>query len=267
VSSWLQSLLMFSLLFSGSLLAQERQDSTAYIAIIIDDMGHHLHRGERAIELPAMLTYSILPHTEYARVLAEMAHQGGKEVMLHMPMANLGEKPLGPGGLTPHLTEQEFYRTLDRAIQQVPHLKGVNNHMGSQLTQQNQQMNWLMAELKQRQLYFIDSRTTANTVALNVAKARHLQASSRDVFLDNDQTFTGIDEAFKALLAKAHRDGTGIAIAHPYPATLDYLTQAIPELAQQAVEVISVSALLKRQHAQNLRGALGTRSANFSAVE
>ncbi|MEJ6684280.1 MAG: divergent polysaccharide deacetylase family protein [SAR86 cluster bacterium] len=258
---------LYMTLISDSAAASEQPYNPAYIAIIIDDMGNHWGRGQRAIQLPAMLTYSILPYTQYGHQLAELAYQDGKEVMLHMPMANLGRKPMGPGGLTQNLTKAEFYQTLALAIEQIPHLKGINNHMGSQLTQQPQQMNWLMSQIKQQQLYFIDSRTTANTVASTVAKEQQIQSSSRDVFLDNDPTFISIDRAFQVLLAKARRDGTGIAIGHPHQATLDYLARVIPGLAAQSIEVISVSALIQRRRAHALQAAVSVHSHGASPIE
>ena len=265
MSSLAQLIFLLTALVGGSAAAAEQPHDTAYIAIIIDDLGNHLGRGQTAIALPAKLTYAILPHANYTHQLAELAHLGGKEVMLHMPMANLG--PMGPGGLTQHLTETEFYQTLEQAIEQIPHLKGINNHMGSQLTQQTQQMNWLMSQIKQRQLYFIDSRTTADTVALAAASARQIRSSSRDVFLDNDPTFDGIDQSFKILLAKARRDGTGIAIGHPHQATLDYLAMVIPGLAAQAVELITVSALIQRRQAHALQVALDASSYGLNPIE
>jgi len=267
VSRLLRLIFLFTALVSGNSAAAEQPHDTAYIAIIIDDLGNHLGRGQKAIQLPAKLTYAILPHAKYTHQLAELAHLGGKEVMLHMPMANLGHKPMGPGGLTQHLTETEFYQTLEQAIEQIPHLKGINNHMGSQLTQQTQQMNWLMSQIKQRQLYFIDSRTTADTVALAAASARQIRSSSRDVFLDNDPTFDSIDQSFKILLAKARRDGTGIAIGHPHQATLDYLAMVIPGLAAQAIELITVSALIQRQQAHDLQVVLDASSYAANPIE
>jgi polysaccharide deacetylase 2 family uncharacterized protein YibQ len=228
-------------------LGTEVRAAPAYVAIIIDDIGNNLASGQRAISLPLQLTYAMLPHSPFAASLAEMANHQGKEVMLHMPMANLSDAPLGPGALTVGQSRSEFIATIDAAINQVPYIRGMNNHMGSQLTQQPQQMNWLMTEIKFRHLYFVDSRTTPMTVASTMARERQVQSSSRDVFLDNDQSFAGIDAAFKTLLAKAKRDGTAIAIGHPYPATLDYLAKIATELEVRQITLLPVSALIARQ--------------------
>jgi hypothetical protein len=225
----------------------EAAPATAYIAIIIDDIGNNFASGKRAISLPMSLTYAMLPHSPFATQLAQMANQQGKEVMLHMPMANLSDAPLGPGALTVGQSHSEFIATIDAAIKQVPFSRGMNNHMGSQLTQQSQQMNWLMTEIKSRHLYFVDSRTTPMTVASSLARKRRVLSSSRDVFLDNELSFNSIDAAFKTLLAKAKRDGTAIAIGHPHPATLDYLAHINTQLEAKHITLLPVSALIARQ--------------------
>lgn len=236
----------------------------AYVAIIIDDIGNNFASGRQAINLPLPLTYAMLPYSPFAASLAKMANRQGKEVMLHMPMANLGNAPLGPGALTVGQSRGEFIAAIDAAIDRVPFIRGINNHMGSQLTQQPQQMDWLMTEIKFRQLYFVDSRTTPKTVASALAKDRRVLSSSRDVFLDNEQSFASIDAAFKTLVAKAKRDGTAIGIGHPYPATLDYLSQIAAELEAKKITLLPVSALLGRQQQllSRARLALGREPPN-----
>ena len=103
-----------------------------------------------------------------------MGHQAGKEIMLHAPMSTLSDQYLGTGALTLDLSEAEFRATLNAAILQIPHLQGVNNHMGSELTQHPQQMVWLMDELKQQGLYFVDSRTSKETVAARIAEEQRV---------------------------------------------------------------------------------------------
>jgi hypothetical protein len=108
-------------------------------------------------------------------------------------------------------------------------------------------MNWLMTEIKMRQMYFVDSRTTHKTVASRLARERHVMSSSRDVFLDNDQSYEGIHAAFTALLTKAQQGGTAIGIGHPYTTTIDYLARIAPELKAQNITLLPVSALIARQ--------------------
>ncbi len=214
------------------------------LVIIIDDLGHRLSNGKQAADLPGAITLSILPYTRHGDRIARRAHEAGKEIMLHAPMSNLANQPLGAGGLTPDLSEDEFRATLTAALLQIPHVRGVNNHMGSELTQYRPQMDWLMEELQAQALYFVDSRTSSDTVAANVAQEYGLPHLSRQVFLDNEPTREAIDERFNAAIARARKDGLAVAIGHPYRETLDYLAEVLPSLAEQNIELVSVSAAL-----------------------
>lgn len=228
-----------------------------YVAIIIDDMGNNMALGERAIALPGKLTYSVLPHTPYARPLAEMAHRAGKEIMLHEPMANVSGMPLGPDALTTSLSQSQFIRTFENALASVPYAVGVNNHEGSFLTQQTLQMEWLMQDIKRHRLYFIDSRTTPRTVALKVARQNHVMSSRRNVFLDDVLSFYAIDHQFQELIRTAKEKGTAIAIGHPHPLTLEYLAMAIPQMQQDGVFILPVSNLIAMQRVTNIQYAKG----------
>ena len=216
-----------------------------YIAIIIDDIGHNRRAGERAIDIQAYLTFAVIPETQHAFRLASYAHDAGKEVMIHLPMENTMNHPLGNLALTSGLSEKGVAMVVDQAIRLVPFASGINNHMGSALTQEPQAMVWLMRAVKRHKLFFVDSRTTHKTVASEIALQQDIQTASRDVFLDNDQSLYGIDKEFRRLLALAKQRRTAVAIGHPYPSTLQYLEHAIPMLNREGVQLISVSEILK----------------------
>jgi len=221
--------------------------ATRYIAIIIDDIGYVDTLGARAVALPDDVTFAVLPHTPFGAALAETAHGNGKEVMLHAPMSNLTNMPLGPGGLTPAQSKEEFIATLVAAMAAVPHLKGINNHMGSELTAQDEQMRWVMETLKDQDLYFVDSYTTASSVAGRIALEEDIPTLTRNVFLDNLQTHEDIDREFQRLLQIASEKGFATGIGHPYEATLEYLEKAIPTLTQLNIELVSVSEMIRLQ--------------------
>lgn len=221
--------------------------SPYYIALIIDDIGYSGPLGERAIALSGAITYAVLPHTPFGTELAELAHSHSKEVMLHAPMSNLAHQPLGPGALTDQLNQEDFIATLKGNIDAVPHLQGINNHMGSELTGMQTQMQWVMDVLKERGLYFVDSFTTAQSVAGDAAREQEIPTTTRNVFLDNETTAEDIDREFQRLLQTAREKGSAVGIGHPYEETLDYLEKALPALAQENIELISVSAMIRLQ--------------------
>lgn len=213
------------------------------IAIIIDDMGHNLEEGRRLVAMDQTLTLAFLPYRPFTKQLASLAHQQHKEIMLHAPMANTRNIGLGPGGLTPDMDEQTLAVTLRRALQSIPYVSGVNNHMGSLLTQQLTAMDWVMKELYKYPVFFVDSRTIASSVAADVARAYRIPTLSRDVFLDHEQTEAFVDRQFKLLIRRARENGTAIGIGHPHKVTVDYLEKHLPELDAQGIAIATVSGV------------------------
>lgn len=213
------------------------------IAIIIDDMGHNRHEGERLAQMEQPLTLAFLPYLRHSAPLAKLAHQQNKEIMLHAPMANTRNFGLGAGGLTPDMDQATLTRTLRRSLQSIPHVSGVNNHMGSLLTQQLQAMDWVMQELNRYPVYFVDSRTIASTIAGSVATAHQIPSLTRDVFLDHEQTEEFVDQQFQLLIKTAKENGTAIGIGHPHKVTVDYLIKHLPELDEQGIAMATISGI------------------------
>ncbi len=216
----------------------------AKLAIIIDDIGYNYSLGQRSVELPGAFTLSVLPFTPHGVQLAKLGHERGKEIMLHAPMSNEHQLPLGRGGLTLQMGEQEFLGVLRADLADIPHVVGLNNHMGSLLTQNAESMAWVMGELKARGLYFVDSRTSAKTRALEVAEREGVPSRKRDVFLDDERNPDSIRRQLHLALRKAQQQGSAIAIGHPYSATLEVLQQIRPLLAEAEVQLVPASALM-----------------------
>lgn len=213
------------------------------IAIIIDDMGHNLTEGERLIAIEQPLTLAFLPFRRHTTALAERAHRQRKEIMLHAPMANTRLLELGPGGLNPEMSQGEMTTTLRRALKSVPHVRGVNNHMGSLLTQQLKAMDWVMAELTHYPVYFVDSRTIASSIAGKVAAAYRIPTLTRDVFLDHEQTEEYVERQFELLVKRAKENGSAVGIGHPHKVTVDYLEKRLPELDEEGIAIATVSGV------------------------
>lgn len=222
------------------------------MVLIIDDMGYNQVRGERALALPGAVTYSMLPFTPYARQFAEQAHLLGREVMLHAPMANVADKALGPGALTADMDKQRLQSTLRAALASVPHVSGMNNHMGSRLTRMPQPMQWVIDEVKAHKLYFIDSVTTLDTVGWKTARANNVPYLRRHVFLDHVIEPAFIARQFEAALSVADKYGYVVVIGHPHDETLTFLHQALPDLAQRGVRLVPASTIVHSEIRQRL---------------
>lgn len=220
-------------------------DSRPRLVIILDDIGNNAESGSRAIELPGAITFAVLPYTPHGKMLAEQAFKANKEIMLHAPMSNISGMALGPGGLTMDMNEEDFIQTLRNAIADIPHISGINNHTGSELTAALLPMQWVMLELKNQGLFFVDSRTTSDSVAEATAITHHVPVLRRHVFLDNTRTEEAIHTEFQRAINTAKQQGYAVAIGHPYPETLSYLEQALPILEAQGVQLVSVSELIR----------------------
>ena len=225
-------------------------DALPAIALIIDDLGTKRDLGKRIVNLPGAVACAFLPYGRYTNSLARQAHAQHKEVLLHLPMQAVEDASvmLGPGVLTLDMTKPRFKATLAHDLAAVPHVSGLNNHMGSLLTRHPGSMAWLMEAIVRRgDLFFVDSRTTSATVAEQLALEYGLPNTARNVFLDNVPTPAAVRVQLQKLIAIAKRDGTALGIGHPYPGTVAVLADELGRLQQQGVRLLPVSRLIKLQ--------------------
>lgn len=214
------------------------------IAIIIDDMGYDQTHSRQALTLPAGVTYSFIPLAPYTASLATLASQQRQEIMLHLPMESLGGPTRETRLLRSSMSRQQLLAAFNTHLAALPQAVGINNHMGSRLTADTDAMSVIMEAIKPTGLYFIDSRTTAATVAATLAERHHISQLSRDVFLDNIDTPTAIEAAFDSLLTKARLQGYAIAIGHPHHNTLQVLKQRLSSLAEKGYLLVPTSRLI-----------------------
>ena len=222
--------------------------SAGQLAVVVDDLGFSTHQGERVIALPGPTTLAILPFAPDAAAVAEQAHAAGKPVMLHQPMEAETENHHSRGHytLTLGMAPAPFLERFAAALERVPNAIGVNNHTGSLLTQHHAPMHRLMAQISSRGMFFVDSRTTHKTVALEVAQLWKVPSIKRDVFLDHDPAPREIERQFGRALTIARRQGHAVLIAHPLPASMNFLEQALAELPAD-MRLVSVADLVKPQ--------------------
>lgn len=216
----------------------------AQLAIIIDDVGLNLENGVRALAIPGPMTFAILPHRKYSSQLAYLAGRLNKDVMLHAPMSTIRNTELGDGALDESLDESSFKQRLIFALNNTPNIKGMNNHMGSRLTTNNQYMQWVMEVLKEKHLFFVDSRTSADSVAFDIAQQDNIPSLRRDIFLDHEVNTEFVNQQFKKAVHIARKYGSAVAIGHPHRVTLDYLNRAVLELPELGIQQVTVSTML-----------------------
>lgn len=212
------------------------------VAIIIDDLGYDRRIAQKFLDLDAGLTFAVLPLAPHTRLIAATIFKKGGELMLHLPMEPLEYPSVdpGPGALLSSMSADDLIAQLRENLSDVPGIKGVNNHMGSKLTAESARLYQVFSVLKQEGLFFIDSRSTAETLGRPSARLFQLPFAERDVFIDHVQDPDMIRLRVKELIQIARKNGEAIGIAHPSKTTLRILEEMLPMLKKE-VQLVPAS--------------------------
>ncbi len=225
--------------------------NAADLIVVIDDVGYNKARGLRAINLPGAVTIAVLPFAPHTASLIQQATKLDKNIIVHQPMEPhpSGHAREEHDTLKLHMPDGEFDTLVQRALDAVPMGTGLSNHTGSLLTQHRTPMLRLMRHLSERGLFFLDSRTTTATIALDVAREVGVAAIRRDVFLDHHRNIPAIHRAFEKALKIARTRGSAVVVAHPYPISLDYLEDRLTHLPKD-IRLISAEHLAIQRRAE-----------------
>ena len=224
----------------------ETLPAPAKVSIIIDDLGPNMEIAKQFASLPFPVTLSVLPYQAHSREIAEIAHLDGREVILHLPMEPLSAKENpGRGALLVSMSDDEIRQNIRAALDTSPYFDGVNNHMGSRVTRNERIMKTILLELKERDLFFIDSMTINDSKGWKVAQELKIPSLKRDIFLDNDPTADAIRTQIAALVKIARIRGTALAIGHPYKTTLKSLQQAAALFREEGIRIVAARDLNK----------------------
>jgi polysaccharide deacetylase 2 family uncharacterized protein YibQ len=216
------------------------------IAVVLDDVGVARSHAELAIDLPGVITLSFMTYADGVADMAARARAKGHELMLHVPMEPLGhEIDAGPNVLQVGASESELLKRLDWGLERFPGYIGINNHMGSRFTQDERGMGVVLAELKRRNLLFLDSRTISDTVGDKIAARMGVAHVMRDVFLDNEMDEAAVVKQLMQTERIAASKGQAIAIGHPHPATIAAIRAWMPKAAARGFVVVPLSAVAK----------------------
>ena len=216
------------------------------IAVVLDDVGVARSHAELAIDLPGVITLSFMTYADGVADMAARARAKGHELMLHVPMEPLGhEIDAGPHALTVGASEGELLKRLSWGLDRFPGYIGINNHMGSRFTQDERGMQVVMAELKRRNLLFLDSRTINNTVGDKLAARMGVPHVMRDVFLDNEMDEAAVIRQLMQAERVAASKGQAIAIGHPHPATIAAIRAWMPKAEARGFVIVPLSAVAK----------------------
>ncbi len=215
------------------------------VALIIDDLGYDPQLAVAFMELDIPVSLSVLPSAPFTRRIVREAREHGSELMLHLPMEpkNYPAVNPGPGTLFVSMDDQELLRKLAEDLKQIPGAVGVNNHMGSLFTENHDKMVVVLRALRRSNLFFIDSRTTADSVGYDLARSMDIPTAKRTVFLDNDLDAAAMEFQVRRLLNMARHRGWAIGIGHPHKATVGVLKNYLEKM-NDGIEIVPVSELV-----------------------
>ena len=218
------------------------------VALIMDDMGNSLETLQELIALGRPVTVSVLPYGPQAAESARIAHENGLEVLLHLPLESLNNHDImanTEGMIMAAMTAPDIVLSFETSYARVPFAAGTNNHMGSRFTAERDLMRAVLRPIKEKALFFVDSRTTSKTVALDEARKMGIPAVERDVFLDADEDRGRIRGRLIELFQKARKKGRAVGICHPFPETLAVLKSSFFLLDSYNLEAVPVSRLVR----------------------
>lgn len=227
-------------------LAQEKKT----VAFVIDDFGNNMAGTEEILSLPVPLTVAVMPFLPSTKQDAELAHQKGHDVFVHLPMEPIRGKRswLGPGAITTDLSDDEIRSRVEKAIDDVPHAIGMNNHMGSKVTANERIMRIVLRVVKERGLMYLDSKTTDKSVAAKLAKEMGIPYVENQIFLDDVYSVPHITKQMEKVCQRIGNHPLCIAIGHvgpPGKKTASVLRQYIPRIQKEA-EFVTISMLIQQ---------------------
>ena len=226
--------------------SEEETNFSPKVAFIIDDLGYETEVAKKMMELEFPVALSILPFLQYSEFIAEEGRKNNQEIMLHLPMEpNNSDADPGPGAIKSYMSEEESRQAVRDCILNFPYIIGVNNHMGSKITEDREIMKIILEEIREYNLFFIDSITTKDSIAYEVAQEMEIKSAVRSVFLDNKNDMEYIKGQMLEVQETALREGEVIAIGHSRINTFYVLKRMVPELIKAGIEIVPVSELVK----------------------
>jgi polysaccharide deacetylase 2 family uncharacterized protein YibQ len=224
--------------------SHEERPEKVVISVVIDDVGYSIDELERFLDLPGKLTFAVLPHLPLSTEAARMIRNSGNDVILHMPMEAIDGSDPGPGAIMVADSPETIREKVISALATVPGAIGMNNHMGSKVTADEHAMKAVLETVKERGLFFLDSRTTTKTKVPVLARPIGLEYIGRNIFLDNDPTLASVRAQFEHGLEFANKSGTCIFIGHvQHPAVAEILRQFLPLMPKKSYTLTTLKTM------------------------
>lgn len=216
------------------------------IAIVIDDMGINKKRTAEINAIKAPITASFLTYGTQLAEQVQASKDSGHEIILHIPMEPYSAANTAPDQLLVKMSNEQIADRFEKMLQKIDGLKGGNNHMGSRFTENREKLAVVMKILKEKNMFFLDSKTSVKAIGCEVAAKYDVDCANRDVFLDNENNFEYITGQLKRTERIAQNKGYAIAIGHPKSETVKALQNWLKNLDKDKFETVTISELLKK---------------------
>ena len=220
---------------------------TSLAAVIIDDLGYSLEPVQAICAFKRPVTVSILPFAPATLETARLAREGGLEIMLHLPLEALHQKmeKASQGTIYTSMTAAEIRKNVLASLAEVPGCRGVNNHTGSMVTEDDRMMPVILGVLKEKNLFFIDSRTSPNSIAFETARSMGVPSAARRTFLDDSLEEAAIKRQLEELFRVARANGRAVGIGHARKETLQALGKYLSLADAYGVKLVFASAVVE----------------------
>ncbi len=221
--------------------------SGATLVFVFDDGGQNLSELQHYLNLPFPVDIAVLPQLQYSVESARRVRSSGRhELLLHQPMQalNLSVNP-GPGAITPSMSTTEIDAVVRKNLAEIGPVSGLNNHEGSLITESKIKVGKVIEICQQHGIFFLDSRTSANTAAPQAALELGAKIWERDIFLDNTQNREDILEQIQRGIGVANKKGYAIMIGHVWSGSnlAQILQELYPVLKSQGYAFSTVGGL------------------------
>jgi hypothetical protein len=226
--------------------AVAKKVSSPKVAIVMDDLGYNIDQMDEIFSIKEMITFSILPNLQFSRAIAKDTVSRGYETILHLPLeSHRTDVKEEAGTIKTSMADKEISERINKDISDIPGLKGVSNHMGSKVTEDERSMDIILAELSYKGLYFFDSLVTDKSVAKGAAQKARVRYARRDIFLDNSNDVAAIEKELLKLRSLAFKNGAAIGVCHYRKNTVRALYKVMPEMSREGIKFVKLSELVR----------------------
>ena len=225
------------------------------VILVIDDLGIVKRTTKEMIDMDVPLTLAFLPYASDISSQVNDAYNNGHDVLVHIPMEPKGKADPGPHALLSSTEPSVQMDSINYNLTQFENYVGINNHMDSKFTEDEEAVERLLNVVKQKGLLVLDSKTTSNSVLVSLADQNEIPVINRDVFLDNTNEVDYILGQLKELEQKAKKNGNAVGIGHPYPETVIALKRWIPTLKEKDITIVPISQTVSKKYAKTILAA------------